>query len=134
MRLAILILLLCCLRLWAGNLALAFSPSPSTNVAGYYLYGQTNGFDVAKANSAPIKLNLGTNTQVSFTTTNSTSWWFAATAYLTNGLESDFSNILPVQFPPGPTNLAVLVPQYIATLTATNWQDIGFFRVRIGPP
>ena len=120
----------------AGGITLAFDPSLGTNSGGYYLYGQTNGFDANPTNlhSSPLVMDLGTNTEVSFIVTNSAKWWFAVTAHDPNGLESDVSNILPVYFSPPPTNLMVLVPQYIATLVGTNWQDIGFFRVRLGPP
>ena len=133
-----LLVLLIALLARAGHLTVAFNPSPGltdggTNGVGYWLYGQTNNFDPLCLADSPLKLNLGTNTQASFYTTNSAAWWFAVTAY-SNGLESDVSNILPVNFPPMPATLAVLVPQYIQTLSATNWQDLGFFRVKLGPP
>ena len=52
----------------------------------------------------------------------------------TNRIESDLSNVLSLQFAKPPTNFYYLVPQYIATLGSTNWQDLGFFRLKIGMP
>ena len=106
-----------------------------TNVGGYFLYGSTNQAWLVTTNTQ-IKVDAGTNTQCSIANTNAGQWYFTVTAYPagTNYNESGPSNILPVYFTRPPPNFYVLVPQYTATLGSTNWQDLGYFRLKIGPP
>ena len=130
---ATLALLLTYLCVNAGVLTVTWNPSLSTNAAGYYLYGSTNSASFAK----PIfKFDCGTNCAAVIEGSN-TNIFLAVTAYgsTTNVAESDRSNILPVMFMgAGPTNLAVMVVDYISVIGTTNWQPIGSFRLRISPP
>lgn len=121
----------------AGNVVFEWDKSASTNVSGYFLYGSTNLLSNTNFHSSPVAVDCGTNTICSLSSTNLGQWYFAVTAYAwdqTNRMESDLSNILPLRFPPVPTNFVFLIPQYTATIAGTNWQDIGFFRVKIGMP
>ena len=114
----------------------AWTASPDgTNVGGYFLYGSPMVTFLGTTN-AQVKVDAGTNTQCSIANTNAGQWYFGVTAYPigTNYNESVLSNILPVYFARPPANFYFLVPQYIATLGSTNWQDLGYFRLKIGPP
>ena len=67
---------------------LAWNPSvPSTNVAGYFLYygGATGSY------TNQLNIGLGTNAVVSNLVAGTT-YYFAATAYTSSGLESDYSD------------------------------------------
>ena len=79
-----------------SSVTLAWNTSVGTNVAGYYIYyGGTSG-------SYTNKVDAGTNLQVTISgIIRGDIYYFAATAYDTNGLESDYSNEL-VYAPPGP--------------------------------
>ena len=88
----------------ASSLTLAWDPSTSTNVAGYRIYygpssrNYTNTLDVGNATSATLS-NLVTGA----------TYYFAATAYDTANLESDFSNEV------GYTNLLLAPPTIVLT-------------------
>ena len=87
-------------RLWASNAppqsaTLAWNPSVSSNqVAGYFVYhggatrSYTNRFDVGLATSAVVT-NLAAGM----------AYYFAITAYMSSGLESDYSNEAEWQCP-----------------------------------
>ena len=70
----------------AERLTLAWDPSPSPGVAGYRLYWGTN------TRSYPFVTNTGLGLTQSVRLSHRGRWFFAATAYSTNGLESDFSS------------------------------------------
>ena len=70
----------------AEQLTLAWDASASTNVAGYRLYYGTN------TRSYQFVTNAGPALRQSVVLPHRGRWFFAATAYDTNGLESDFSN------------------------------------------
>ena len=79
-------------RLWASNAppqsaTLAWDPSPGTNgIANYNVY-----YGVASATYTNV-VAAGTNTTVSISNlVNGTTYYFAATAVATSGLESDYS-------------------------------------------
>ncbi len=57
-------------------------------------------------------------------------WYFAATA-MKDGAQSDLSNILPVEIARPPAAMRTVVLQFNASLATTNWQDAGFFRLRL---
>jgi hypothetical protein len=70
------------------RVTLAFDPSPSTNISYYKLYYGTNSGAYLNAQ------NVGTNLQYTLTNTSfaGRTWFFAATATDTLGLDSDYSN------------------------------------------
>lgn len=103
--------LLSCLTASAQSVKLAWDASPSTNVFNYSVYwGPGSRF---YTNS----INFGTN--LTCTITNLvpyTTYWFAATAMDTNGVESDFSNeakLVP------PTNVVTFSVQILGASTVT---------------
>lgn len=135
--LAILVLLALSFSANAGTVTFGWDRSLSDSVGGYILYGSTNLLTNTNFHSSPVSVDCGTNTICSLASTNLGQWYFAVTAYAwdqTNRMESDLSNILPLRFPSTPSNFVFLIPQYTATIAGTNWQDIGFFRVKIGTP
>ena len=77
----------------ADSITLAWDPSPGTNIAGYNLY-----FGVASGNYTNM-VSAGNATTVMVSgLVEGTTYFFAATAYDTSGVESDFSsetNYLP---------------------------------------
>jgi len=70
----------------AQQLTLAWDASASTNVAGYRLYYGTN------TRSYQFVTNTGLMLTQAVVLPHRGRWFFAATAYDTNGLESDFSS------------------------------------------
>jgi len=83
-------------RLWASNAppqsaTLAWDPSPGTDIiTNYNLY-----YGVASATYTNV-VAAGTNTTVSISNlVDGTTYYFAATALDTNGLESDYSTEVP---------------------------------------
>jgi hypothetical protein len=68
------------------RLTLAWDPSPSAEVAGYRVYYGTN------TRSYQFVSNAGLVLTQSVVLPHRGRWFFAATAYDTNGLESDFSS------------------------------------------
>src|SRR5512136_2422232 len=64
----------------------AWDPSPSTAVVGYRVYWGTN------SRSYQFVTNAGLSLTQSVVLAHRGRWFFAATAYDTNGLESDFSS------------------------------------------
>lgn len=123
----------------AQKITLTWEPSPSTNAAGYRLYGDQGHIDWTQP---LVKIDTGTNRIVTVDNVKPGVWHFMATAYapMTNSdntvvmIESDPSEELLVDVPAPPTNLMTVAVQWIGTLASTNWQDIGFFRLKIGPP
>lgn len=80
----------------AQQLALAWDASASTKVGGYRLYYGTN------ARSYQFVTNTGLMLTQSVVLPHRGRWFFAATAYDTNGLESDFSNEVSWESKPTP--------------------------------
>jgi hypothetical protein len=85
----------------ADSVTLAWDPSVSTNVAGYRVY-----YGVASGNyTNSVTVGSATNATVSGLA-GATTYYFAATAYDVNGLESDFSSEtnyttpVPINMPP----------------------------------
>ena len=87
-------------RLWASNAppqsaTLAWNPGvPSTDVAGYFIYYGVS----TRSYTNRLDAELGTNGTVSNLVAGTT-YYFAATAYTTSGLESDFSDEVVWQRP-----------------------------------
>ena len=76
------------------SLTLGWNPSPGTNVAGYHLY-----YGGASGNYSNT-VDAGTNTMATVSNlTIGATYYFAATAYDSDGLESDFSNEINYTIP-----------------------------------
>ena len=80
----------------AQQVTLAWDASASTNVAGYRLYYGTN------TGSYQFVTNAGPALTQSVVLPHRGRWFFAATAYDTDGLESDFSNEVSWESKPAP--------------------------------
>lgn len=121
-----LILLLSLLALPAkADLTLAWDSVTNVPNPTYTLYASTNSF--TNAAQALVTANVGTNTTVTlYGLTNV--WFFRAAAFNTN-VSSDLSSTLIVQIPPMPANFRTVV--IMGGPTITNFQDLGFFRIRI---
>lgn len=124
---AILLLLLTIAVVAGQELRLAWQPSPDA-VAGYILHASTNSF--ATTNASALRVDVGTNLTASVQATNAARWFFTVTAYDTNRVESARCPELMVQFFNPPAGLGVVI-QHTAQLESTNWQDVGFFRLKI---
>ena len=83
----------------AQQLTLAWDASASTNVAGYRLYYGTN------TRSYQFVTNTGLILTQAVVLPHRGRWFFAATAYDTNGLESDFSSEVSWESKPVPPAL-----------------------------
>jgi hypothetical protein len=109
------------------------SPSATNQVIGYRLYASTNSLTYDTRMTAPIRLDAGTNTTAQVTNALTGTYWFYATAYNTNQIESVLSDPLVVTVPVyAPKNLRTVFLQWNATVTGTNWIDTGFFRIKFG--
>ena len=84
----------------AQQVTLAWDASASTNVVGYRLYYGTN------TRSYQFVTNTGLALTQSVALTRRGRWFFAATAYDTNGLESDFSSEVSWESKPAPPVMA----------------------------
>ena len=84
----------------AQQLTLAWDASASTNVVGYRLYYGTN------TRSYQFVTNTGLMLTQSVALPHRGRWFFAATAYDTNGLESDFSSEVSWESKPAPPVMA----------------------------
>ena len=84
----------------AQQLTLAWDASASTNVVGYRLYYGTN------TRSYQFVTNTGLMLTQSVVLPHRGRWFFAATAYDTNGLESDFSSEVSWESKPAPPVMA----------------------------
>ena len=84
----------------AERLTLAWDPSPSEGVSGYRIYYGTD------TRSYQFVTNAGLALTQSVVLPWGGRWFFAATAYDTNGLESDFSNEVSWQSKPLPPVMA----------------------------
>jgi len=85
-RLLTILILVGAASVGAQRLTLAWDPSPSVAVSGYRLYWGTN------TRSYQFVTNAGLVMTQSVVLPHRGRWFFAATAYDTNGLESDFSS------------------------------------------
>ena len=84
----------------AERLTLAWDPSPSADVVGYRLYYGTN------TRSYQFVTNAALNLTQSVVLPYRGRWFSAATAYDTNGLESDFSSEVSWESKPLPPAMA----------------------------
>jgi hypothetical protein len=80
--------LLCSVNLFAGQITLLWEPNVDSDLGGYKLYSSTNSFVTTTVT------NVGNVTQKDCFVVNGVLYSFYATAYDTNGIESDPSNML----------------------------------------
>lgn len=120
-------------------LAVTLQWDPSPDNAQYYLYAGTNSF---YRTNTPLpltnyvaKVNCGTNLTCSLTNlTPGKIFYFVATAY-TNNLESLPSNeviYVTPNIPAPPGGLRTVYVEYSGEIVSTNWQNVGYFRIKIG--
>ncbi len=86
--------------LHAQSVTLAWDASPSSGLAGYRIYYGTN------SRAYGYKLNAGLVRTQRVTVPRYGRWFFAVTAYATNGVESPFSNEVEWENQPQPPVLA----------------------------
>jgi len=121
------LLLLAC-SLFAGEVKLAWTASPSTNVTAYLLRAAKQ---TMTTNAPPaVVVNVGTNLTATLVSTNAGRWYVDCRARDALGLQSKSSNELILDIPESPGQLRVVVLQATATLT-NGFSDVGFFRVEI---
>ena len=94
------LVLVCAAAVGAERLTLAWDPSPSAAVCGYRLYWGTN------TRAYQFVTNAGLVLTQSVVLAHRGRWFFAATAYDTNGLESDFSSEVSWESKPLPPAMA----------------------------
>lgn len=117
------------------QVSLSWDPSPDSNVVGYAIYSGTNSGDY------PVRTDSGAATNVTVKNLTATSWYFIATAYTAEGLESLPSNEVSAPLPLVATGSVLLLPDYMRIsqqLTAGTGtvtlplvrSDTGFFELR----
>ena len=107
----------------AQQLTLAWDASASTNVAGYRLYYGTN------TRSYQFVTNAGLMLTQAVVLPHRGRWFFAATAFDTNGLESDFSNEVSWESKPTPPVMAGktwvrLTPVFGRSTNLAAWESV----------
>lgn len=113
---------------WISAIAvtLEWDPSPDAWVAGYRLHwGNASSNYIAS-------VDVGTNTTCTLTNLQPGRYYFVATAYTADGQESLPSNEVAWSVPSPPMNARTVIVQWTGAVATTNWQDVGFFRIRIG--
>jgi hypothetical protein len=107
----------------AQRLTLAWDASPCACAAGYRLYYGTN------TRSYQFVTNTGLMLTQSVVLPHGGRWFFAATAYDTNGLESDFSNEVSWESKPVPPAMAGeswvrLAPVFGRSTNLAAWRSV----------
>lgn len=108
----------------AADVSLAWNPS-DTPGASYVLYAHTNALSIS---NSLVRLFVGTNTTGRVEDLRPGRWQFGVTA-TKDGLESAMSEVLNVEIPKTPGLMRTVVVQWSTNLT--NWQDVGYFKLRI---
>jgi len=82
----------------AGDVKIAWTPSPSTGVTNYIVYASTNSINSSNVSSAQIQILAGP--VVAHTLTNLTvgKWYITVTA-VADDSESDISNVVTATIP-----------------------------------
>lgn len=125
---ALMLLAVTCL---GADVRLAWDASPTEGITNYVIYAHTNAITQETYTNAVVRINVGTNLTATVEDPSPARWWFTVTA-MRDGLESDISNVIEVEVPAPPSGMRTVIVQYSGTLT--NFQDVGFFRLRIGIP
>ena len=111
----------------AQQVTLAWDASASTNVVGYRLYYGTN------SGSYHYVTNAGLALTQAVVLPQGGRWFFAATAYDTNSLESDFSSEVSWESKPVPPVMAGkpwvrLAPVFGRSTNQVAWGSVGLVR------
>lgn len=118
----------------AGRVTVAWTASPSTNVASYRLYFSRLELTETNLATAAARVNVGTNLTASLVFTDAGTWHLVATAATADGVESAPSNQLTIEVPAPASSLRTVAVEATLDLSQTNgWHDVGLFRLRIGP-
>lgn len=129
------------LTLPLGAVQLAWDPSPDSWVTGYRLYCATNSFYGTNDVGMIRAIDVGTNLTTTVYNFQSGTYYFVATAYTTNGLESLPSNEVSwtaTNYVAAPGNMRIadtgewhtVVIQFAVGVT-NPFVDVGLFRLRI---
>ena len=129
-RSAYILAALVALSAWADEWTFVWTPSPSASAAGYLLVASTNTFNGTNHRAAQLSADVGTNLTATVQTTNAGPWFFAAAAYDSNRVVGPLSAELMIAPPPAPESVSIVI-QRAPTVDSTNWQDVGFFRLKI---
>ena len=114
-----------------GQVKLAWDPTATPGAAVYRLYASTNSLTATNLQTATVKLAAGTNFTATVDGMQSGAWHFYATAVVGN-IESPPGAELIIQVPARPGNMRTVAMQWNATVSGTNWLDVGFFRLKFG--
>ena len=116
----------------ARAVTLEWDASPDVWVTGYRLYTHTNSM-AAGTNlaTAVVRIDAGTNLTATVTNLAPGRYYFVATAYTADNLESPPSNEIVLSVPVQPPNLRTVVVQWSGLVASTNWQDAVFFKFKI---
>ena len=106
----------------AADINLKWNPSPSPGITNYALYASTA--------STNLIINVGTNLTASLVDVKPGIWTFYVTAGK-DGLQSPPCTPLTVEMAQPPENLRTIIVQGAPIITATNWQDLGVFKLKI---
>lgn len=118
----------------AKGVTLVWDPSPDSWVAGYCIYASTNSVQEHHLTNASVKVDCGTNTSLEITNLiGGGDQYYVATAYTADGQESLPSNEVVFHIPFDPPVLKTLYVEWSGTVPTTNWQETGFFRMRVAP-
>lgn len=112
-----------------ADVPLAWDASLTPGVTNYVLYASTNVLTSTNLASAPVRVNVGTNLTARVSDLLPGQWYFAVTVEK-GGVQSDPSNVLPVEVPASPGTLRTVALQYSATLT-NGFQDLLFLKLRV---
>ena len=106
--------------------------SPDAWVTGYRLYAHTNSMAAGtNLTTAVVKIDAGTNLTATVTNLLPGKFYFVATAYTADNLESPPSNEIILSVPVQPPNLRTVIVQWSGAVASTNWQDAIFFKFKI---
>ena len=106
--------------------------SPDQWVTGYRLYTHTNSMAAGtNLTTAIVRIDAGTNLTATVTNLAPGRYYFVATAYTSDNLESPPSNEVILSVPVQPPNLRTVVVQWSGLVASTNWQDAIFFKFKI---
>jgi len=114
-------------NLIGGQVKLAWDASPTPGVTNYTVCAGTNAITF---DNALVRVSTGTNQTVSVSNLAPATWQFMVVAQK-DGVVSDPSNVVVAEVPRPPATMRTVIPQWSGTVASTNWQDVGFFRVRI---
>lgn len=110
------------------------SPDKLPTNLTYVLYAHTNSISATNIGGTVMRSVAGTNLSASIEIPNKGRWYFVVTCFLGTedhryGPESLQSNEVIWEIVDPPVNLRTVVLQHSATLT--NFQDVGYLRLRL---